>query len=193
MKVGYGRVSKADQNPDLQIDALKSEGCERIFTEKASGAQRNRPQLNAALEYLRGGDTLVVWRLDRLARSLKQLIETVEDMEARGIGFKSVTEKLDTTTAGGKLIFHIFGGLAEFERSIIRERVKAGLEAAESKGQGRGPSAFGQRRRHCGGEGDAQRRQLHCRRGGTSDWLLASHALSLLAVSPQRGGSRRAR
>ena len=135
MQVGYGRVSKADQNPDLQIDALKAEGCERIFTEKASGAQRNRPQLKAALEYLREGDTLVVWKLDRLARSLKQLIETVEDMEARGIGFKSVTEKLDTTTAGGKLIFHIFGGLAEFERSIIRERVKAGLEAAKARGR----------------------------------------------------------
>lgn len=142
MLVGYARVSTHDQKPHLQIDALKNAGCEKIFREKASGAQRDRPELKAALEYIREGDTLVVWKLDRLARSLKQLIETVEKMDDRGIGFKSVTENIDTTTSGGKLVFHIFGSLAEFERSIIRERTKAGLDAARKRGKrgGRPPS-----------------------------------------------------
>ena len=135
MLVGYGMVSTADQSTDLQTDALTAQGCERIFVERASGAQRDRPELKAALEYLRKGDTLVVWRLDRLARSLKQLIETVEDLEAHGIGFMSLTENLDTTTPGGKLVFHIFAGLAEFERSIVRERVNAGLQAAKARGR----------------------------------------------------------
>ncbi len=107
-------------------------GCEKIFEEKASGAQRDRPELLAALDYMRDGDTLVVWKLDRLARSLKQLIETVEMMEARGIGFRSLTESIDTTTTGGKLVFHIFAALAEFERGVIRERTTAGLAAARA-------------------------------------------------------------
>jgi DNA invertase Pin-like site-specific DNA recombinase len=142
MLIGYARVSTQDQNPELQHDALKKEGCEKIFTEKASGAQRDRPQLKAALDYMRGGDTLIVWKLDRLARSLKQLIETVEELEQRKIGFRSLTEAIDTTTPGGKLIFHIFGGLAEFERSIIRERTNAGLQAARARGRtgGRPPA-----------------------------------------------------
>jgi len=142
MLIGYARVSTQDQNPRLQTDALEAAGCERVFIEKASGAQRDRPQLKAALDYLRKGDVLVVWKLDRLARSLKQLIETVEDLEKRGIGFKSLTENIDTTTAGGKLVFHIFGALAEFERSIIRERTRAGLEAARARGRkgGRPPA-----------------------------------------------------
>jgi len=135
MLVGYARVSTQDQKPHLQTDALKSAACEKIFKEKASGAQRNRPELKAALDYIRAGDTLVVWKLDRLARSLKQLIETVEEMEGRGIGFKSLTENIDTTTSGGKLIFHIFASLAEFERSIIRERTRAGLDAARARGK----------------------------------------------------------
>lgn len=135
MLVGYARVSTQDQNPDLQLDALKAAGCEKVFVEKASGAQRERPELKAALEYLRAGDALVVWKLDRLARSVKQLIETVEGMEAKGIGFRSLTEAIDTTTAGGKLVFHIFGALAEFERSIIRERTRAGLDAAKARGR----------------------------------------------------------
>jgi len=135
MLIGYARVSTQDQNPQLQLDALTAAGCERIFQEKASGAQRERPQLQAALDYLRPGDVLVVWKLDRLARSLKQLIETVELLEEKGIGFQSVTESIDTTTPGGKLIFHIFGSLAEFERSIIRERTKAGLAAARAHGR----------------------------------------------------------
>jgi DNA invertase Pin-like site-specific DNA recombinase len=142
MLVGYARVSTQDQDPALQLDALKAAGCERVFTEKASGAQRERPQLQAALDYMREGDTLVIWKLDRLARSLKQLIETVEALAARGIGLRSLTEAMDTTTSGGKLIFHIFGALAEFERGVIRERTRAGLEAARARGRtgGRPPA-----------------------------------------------------
>lgn len=135
MLVGYARVSTDDQNTDLQIDALKQAGCEKIFVEKASGAQRERPELKNALEYMREGDCLIVWKLDRLARSLKQLIETIEVLEGSGRGFKSITESIDTTTAGGKLIFHIFGALAEFERSMIKERTKAGLKAAKARGK----------------------------------------------------------
>lgn len=142
MLVGYARVSTQDQKQDLQTDALTAAGCEKIFTEKASGAKSDRPELLAALDYIRAGDTLVVWKLDRLARSIKQLIETVEDLEKRGIGFKSLTENIDTTTSGGKLIFHIFASLAEFERSIIRERTTAGLIAARARGKkgGRPPA-----------------------------------------------------
>ena len=135
MLVGYARVSTLDQDPALQLDALKATGCERIFTEKASGTQRDRPQLKAALEYLREGDSLVVWKLDRLARSLTQLITSVADLEGRGIGLRSITEQIDTTTAGGRLIFHIFGALAEFERAVIRERTSAGLAAARARGK----------------------------------------------------------
>lgn len=142
MLIGYARVSTQDQNPALQLDALTAAGCERVFVEKASGAQRDRPELKAALEYVRPGDALVVWKLDRLARSLNQLIETVDQLAQRGIGFRSLTEAIDTTTAGGKLVFHIFGSLAEFERSIIRERTRAGLEAARARGKkgGRPPA-----------------------------------------------------
>jgi DNA invertase Pin-like site-specific DNA recombinase len=142
MLVGYARVSMQDQNPALQLDALTAAGCEKVFTEKASGAQRDRPDLAAALSYMRSGDSLVVWKLDRLARSLPQLIETVATLEDQGIGFRSLTEAIDTTTAGGKLVFHIFGALAEFERSVIRERTRAGLKAARDRGRkgGRPPA-----------------------------------------------------
>jgi DNA invertase Pin-like site-specific DNA recombinase len=144
MKIGYARVSRDDQNTDLQIDALKAAGCQRIFVEKASGAQRDRPELKNALEYLRddGDDVLVVWKLDRLARSLRQLIETVEDLEKRGIGFESLTERIDTTSASGRLIFHIFGCMAEFARSVNRERTVAALAASRARGRkgGRPPS-----------------------------------------------------
>ena len=138
----YGRVSTQDQELALQLDALEKCGCEKIFTEKASGAQRERPQLQAALDYLRPGDTLVVWKLDRLARSLRQLIDTIERLDAKGIGFRSLTEAIDTTTPGGKLVFHMFGALAEFERSIIRERTNAGLASARARGRlgGRPPA-----------------------------------------------------
>ena len=133
--IGYARASTQDQSTDLQLDALNKAGCSRVFSESASGAQRDRPELARALDYMRPGDTLVVWKLDRLARSLKQLIETVESLEGKGIGFRSLTESIDTTTAGGKLTFHIFAALAEFERSTIRERTRAGLDAARARGR----------------------------------------------------------
>ena len=144
MRVGYSRVSTQDQNADLQIDALKGAGCQRIFVEKASGAQRDRPELKAALDFIRANsdDVLVVWKLDRLARSLRQLIETVESLEKRGVGFESLTERIDTTSAAGRLTFHIFGSMAEFERSINRERTRAALQASRARGRkgGRPPS-----------------------------------------------------
>jgi DNA invertase Pin-like site-specific DNA recombinase len=135
MLIGYARVSTTDQTLDLQKDALKKAGCERIFTDTASGAKQERVGLDEAVSYVRKGDTLVVWRLDRLGRSLPHLIETITGLENRGIGFKSLTESIDTTTSGGKLVFHIFGALAEFERDIIRERTQAGLTAARSRGR----------------------------------------------------------
>lgn len=138
MLVGYARISTRDQSPALQRDALKAAGCGRIFEETASAARRDRPQLAAALDFIRVDDTLVVWRLDRLARSMRQLIETIEDLGERDIGFRSLTEAIDTTTAGGKLVFHVFGALAEFERSLISERTRAGLEAARARGRAGG-------------------------------------------------------
>lgn len=133
--VGYARVSQASQDTALQVEALKSAGCKRIFRETASGAQRDRPEFAKALDYLRPHDVLCVWKLDRCSRSLKQLIETVETLGERDIGFKSLTENIDTTTPGGRLIFHVFGALAEFERGIIRERTMAGLENARRLGR----------------------------------------------------------
>ena len=138
MKIGYARVSTDDQNLSLQLDALKEAGCGKIYRDKASGAKAQRPGLQEALEYLREGDTLVVWRLDRLGRSLKHLIETVQVLEERGVGFQSLQEAIDTTTSGGKLVFHIFGALAEFERNLIRERTNAGLQAAQGARAQRG-------------------------------------------------------
>ena len=134
MLIVYARVSTQEQDLALQLDALKAAGCERIDEERASGAQRDRPELKAAISYMREGDTLVVWKLDRLARSLKQLIDTVEDRGARGIGLRWLTEAIDTTTSGGKLIFHIFATLAEFERAVIRERTMPGLAADRYRG-----------------------------------------------------------
>lgn len=135
MLIGYARVSTQDQTLDLQKDALEKAGCIRIFTDTASGAKAERVGLEEAMSHLREGDTLVVWRLDRLGRSLKHLIETITRLNNRSIGFKSITEAIDTTTSGGKLIFHIFGALAEFERDIIRERTQAGLTAARARGR----------------------------------------------------------
>src|SRR5215218_8648198 len=142
MLVGYARISNTDQTLDLQQDALTKAGCTRIFTDTASGAQTERKGLTEALDYVRIGDTLVVWKLDRLGRSLKDLITRITELNDRKIGFKSLTENIDTTTSGGKLIFHIFGALAEFERDIIRERTNAGLEAARVRGKlgGRPPA-----------------------------------------------------
>jgi DNA invertase Pin-like site-specific DNA recombinase len=135
MLVGYARVSTYEQTLDLQTDALKQSGCEYIFTDTASGAKTERPGLKQAMSYLRRDDSLVVWRLDRLGRSLKHLIDTITQLQEQGIGFRSLTENIDTTTSGGKLIFHVFGALAEFERDIIRERTKAGLAAARARGR----------------------------------------------------------
>src|SRR6266508_2032977 len=135
MQIGYARVSTGEQTLDLQRDALTAAGCDRICTDTASGARAERPGLTEALDHLRAGDTLVVWRLDRLGRSLRHLIETITALEQRGIGFKSLTESIDTTSSGGKLIFHIFGALAEFERELIRERTRAGLAAARARGR----------------------------------------------------------
>jgi DNA invertase Pin-like site-specific DNA recombinase len=144
MRVGYARVSTADQSPDLQLDALRRAGCEKIYTEKASGAKADRPELARVLDdVLRSGDVLVVWKLDRLARSLKKLITTAEDLETRGVGLVSLTESIDTTTPGGVLVFHVFGAIAQFERALIRERTAAGLAEARRRGRKGGrPSAF---------------------------------------------------
>src|SRR6187399_2758026 len=135
MLIGYARVSTHDQTLALQQDALTQAGCERLFTDTASGAKADRPGLEEALSHIRSGDTLVVWKLDRLGRSLPHLIETISGLQERGIGFKSLTEQIDTTTSGGKLIFHVFAALAEFERDIIRERTVAGLTAARARGK----------------------------------------------------------
>lgn len=133
--IGYARVSTADQNEDLQLDALNGAGCARIFTDRVSGVKQERPQLDAMLESLLPGDVLIVWKLDRLGRSLRHLVEVVEDLAEKGIGFKSLRESIDTTTAGGKLVFHIFAALAEFERELIVERTHAGLKAARERGR----------------------------------------------------------
>lgn len=135
MLIGYARVSTYDQNLDLQKDTLNQCGCERIFCDKLGGAKSERPGLEEALKFARSGDTLVVWRLDRLSRSLKTLIEMINYLEAENIGFKSLKESIDTTSSSGKLVFHIFAALAEFERDLIRERTQAGLQAARARGR----------------------------------------------------------
>ena len=135
MLVGYARVSTLDQSPALQRDALEAAGCGRIFEETASGAKRDRPQLQAALDWMREGDTLAVWHLDRLARTTRQLLETVEDLGDRGIGFRSLTQPIDTTSPGGVMVFQIFASFAEFERNILLERTFAGIAAANARGR----------------------------------------------------------
>lgn len=140
--MGTARVSTHDQDPQLQLDALSEAGCDQVFQERITGTQRERPELNACLRSLREGDTLVVWKLDRLARSLKDLVTIVSELEERGVGFRSITEAIDTTSSAGRLVFHIFGALAEFERNLIRERTVAGLKAARARGRkgGRKPA-----------------------------------------------------
>jgi DNA invertase Pin-like site-specific DNA recombinase len=138
MLIGYARVSTDDQKLDLQLDALKRSGCEKIYDDRMSGAKAERPGLTQALEQCRSGDTLVVWRLDRLGRSLANLIELAATLEAKGIGLKSCQESIDTNTSGGKLIFHMFGALAEFERNLLRERTRAGIDAARARGRSGG-------------------------------------------------------
>jgi DNA invertase Pin-like site-specific DNA recombinase len=133
--LGYARVSTIEQKAHLQTDALQAAGCIRVWTDKASGTLDHRPQLDRVLDRLRPGDTLVVWRLDRLGRNLRHLIATVTDLSAREVGFRSLTEGIDTTTPAGRLIFHVFGALAEFEAALIRERTTAGLAAARARGR----------------------------------------------------------
>ena len=135
MLIGYARVSTDDQKLDLQLDALIKSGCEKIYDDYMSGAKAERPGLTKALDQCRSGDTLVVWRLDRLGRSIKNLIDLAELLEKKGVGLKSCQEAIDTNTSGGKLIFHMFGALAEFERNLLRERTRAGLDAARARGR----------------------------------------------------------
>jgi len=135
MLIGYARVSTLDQTLALQQDALTAAGCEQLYTDTVSGSVTDRPGLTQALSHLRAGDTLVVWRLDRLGRSLGHLIDTIRHLESRGVHVKSLQEQLDTTTSGGKLVFHVFEALAEFERDLIRERTYAGLAAARARGR----------------------------------------------------------
>ena len=149
MLIGYARVSTGDQSLALQIDALEEAGCERFFRDQVSGIVNIRPNLNQALNVARPGDTLVVWRLDRLSRSLRDLIETVTLLESRGVQLKSLHESIDTASSSGKLIFHLFGALAEFERNLIKERTLAGLQAARARGRkgGRPPSLDTEKRK----------------------------------------------
>ena len=135
MQVGYARVSTQDQTVSSQVDALEASGCERVFTEVASGSKKSRPVLHEAMEFLRPEDTLVVFKLDRVARSLTHLIELMNHLQSRGIGFRSLTEEINTTTPGGKLLFHLMAAIAEFERDLIRERTMHGLKAAKAKGR----------------------------------------------------------
>lgn len=135
MLVGYARISTVDQNPDLQIQALKAAGCERVFIDEGySGSKTQRPGLKKALKRLNEGDSLIVWRLDRLGRSMRHLIELTSHLDANGVEFRSLSDAIDTSTAGGKLYFHMMGAFAEFERNLISERTKAGMAAAKARG-----------------------------------------------------------
>jgi DNA invertase Pin-like site-specific DNA recombinase len=133
--IGYARVSTLDQHTALQLDALAAAGCVKVFEERVSGARADRAGLRQALDYVRDGDVLIVWKLDRLGRSLQHLIETVATLEKRGAGFRSITEAIDTTTPGGRLVFHLFGALGQFEKDLIQERTRAGLAAAAARGR----------------------------------------------------------
>jgi DNA invertase Pin-like site-specific DNA recombinase len=149
MKIGYARVSTQDQELALQLDALHESGCEQVYQEKVTGATRDRPQLQKMLEQLRAGDVVVIWKLDRLARSLKDLVDLVNQIQSKGASFLSLNDQIDTTTAHGKFTFHIFAALSEFERDIIRERTKAGLVAARARGRKGGrPKGLTQKAEH---------------------------------------------
>ena len=169
--IGYARVSTTDQKLEPQVDALKAAGCETVFEDVISGAKAERPGLNDALAFLRKGDTLVVWKLDRLGRSMKHLVETVSDLGDRGVGFRSLTEGVDTTTTGGTLVFHLFGALAQFERDLIVERTQAGLKAATTRGRkgGRKPVVT--------------RKKLEQARAHISDGLTVREAAARLKIS----------
>jgi DNA invertase Pin-like site-specific DNA recombinase len=138
MKIGYARVSTTNQSLNPQTDPLSEAGCEKLFTDVASGARTQRPGLDKAISFCRKGDILIVWKLDRMGRSMSHLIEMIQELEKKGVGFQSLTEKIDTTNAEGRLIFHLFGALAEFERDLIRERVQAGLKSVRTRGRNGG-------------------------------------------------------
>ncbi len=150
MKIGYARVSTEDQNPDLQLAALQQAGCKHVFTDKATGAHVKRPELAKCLKTLAHGDTLIVWKLDRLGRSLRDLIGLLDDLKARGVAFRSLTEAIDTTTPTGRAMWQMVGILAELERSLIQERTKAGRAAAVARGvkMGRKPKLTPQQVTH---------------------------------------------
>jgi len=135
MLIGYARISQDTQSIDLQIDALTAAGCAKLFTDTMSGSRNDRPGLKQAMEFSRSGDTICVWRLDRLGRSLSHLIQLMQDLEHRGVGFRSLAEAIDTTTPGGRLTYNLFASLAEFERCVLRERTRAGLQAARQRGR----------------------------------------------------------
>lgn len=148
MMIGYARVSTVEQNEQLQTDALTKAGCERMFIDHASGAKAHRPELDRLLDVIRDGDTLVVWKLDRLGRSVQNLVDLMTLLQSRGVGFKSLTENMDTTTPGGVLIFNVFAAMAQFERDLIRERTNAGLQAARARGhKGGRPSKLTEKQR----------------------------------------------
>ncbi len=149
MKIGYARVSTQDQDLALQLDALNEAGCEQTYQEKITGSTKERPQLQKMLEHLREGDVIVIWKLDRLARSLKDLVDLVTQIQENGASFQSLNDQIDTTTAHGKFTFHVFAALAEFERDIIRERTKAGLAAARARGRKGGrPKGLSKKAQH---------------------------------------------
>ncbi len=133
--IGYARVSTSDQDASLQDDALKAAGCDKVFVDTATGTKASRPELDAMLAHLRAGDVVVVWKLDRLGRSVQNLVALVNELAEKGVGFRSITESIDTTTTGGKLVFHIFAAIVEFERDLIVERTTAGLKAARARGR----------------------------------------------------------
>ncbi len=178
-RLGYARVSTDDQNLDLQRDALQRAGCHRVYEERASGKSADRPQLDECLADLRPGDTLIVWRLDRLGRSLPDLVRIVGDLEQRGVGFESLAEHIETSSATGKLVFHVFAALAEFERNLIRERTRAGLDAARARGRtgGRKPKIGDKERREIRALYDAKTVPVSdiARRYGVSRTTLYKH------------------
>jgi DNA invertase Pin-like site-specific DNA recombinase len=182
MKIGYCRVSTDDQNPDLQLGALKRAGCRKIFTDKASGAHVTRPELTKCLKALNAGDTLIVWKLDRLGRSLRDLIGLLDDLKARGVAFRSLTEAIDTATPTGRAMWQMVGILAELERSLIQERTKAGRAAAQARGvkMGRKPKLSPQQVAHARKLLDQGERPAHVAQLLKVSWRTVERALQKL-------------
>jgi DNA invertase Pin-like site-specific DNA recombinase len=168
--LGYARVSTTDQQPQLQVDALQRAGCYRVITETASGARTDRPTLEQPLDQLRPGDTLVVWKLDRLGRSLRRLVDTITSLADRGVGFRSLQEAIDTTTPGGKLVFQVFAALAEFERDLIRERTTGWAGRRPGPGPPRRPTLGHDHPQAAGGPGDVRLRAVHRGRDRQDPW-----------------------